>query len=116
LSSLQNVVLFVDPKATGKDFVFFIRNLYILTAKELGIGMSAFVSAYLKKEIPDPIAVRGEQALIDVYGVWSDEIDLILKDKEPTALTKPGVSEAHKSQRAIGWVLRELLETYKNNK
>ena len=112
MSLSNNILPFVNPKAKGRDFVFFITNLYILTAREMGMGMSAFMSAYQKKELPDPIALRGEDALADIYTVWKEEIDDIIRNYNPSIYSKDPTS-VRKAQWAIGYILRTLIEKYK---
>ena len=108
----DNVLLFTKA-VTGRDFQFYIRNMYIMYARELDMSVPQFLVAYKNKEIPDPPQLQDHQSLLSLHQVFEDDILEILTKYRPKMVSDNPDATPKQTQAAIGATLRSMLNDYK---
>ena len=111
-----NILLFYKGTDTGKDFRYFIRNIYILTARELNVSITEYLKDYSSGVIGDPTPFGSKEGLLHIHDVFKDDIMEFTEEfsrvffknnhNNPVAITK----------HAIGLIVKGMLVDYKINK
>jgi len=107
-----NVLLFT--RATdGKEFSFYIRNLYILTARAANMSMLQYLTLYANNRVPDPELVASDANLVKLYDMFDWSIHEILTVINPDLLEEKPTDKTLCARSAVIHIVQQLIADYK---
>lgn len=107
----SNVLLFTRANF-GKEFTYYITNLYIGAARHAGISMPTYLELYTKHLLTDPEQVQGDANLLRLYELFDWSIKEILDEINPELAEEKPVDKILHARTAIIYIVREMFADY----
>jgi len=108
----SNILLFTKT-TIGKDFSFYIRNLYIATAHSRNMSMIEFLTDYGKGITPDPDQINSDAKLLYLYDLFDWSILEILNEISPELAEEKPVDKLLHTRTAIIHLVQTMFADYK---
>lgn len=109
---IDNILLF-STKKIAKEFQFYIRNIYIMAARELEMSMPEFLVEYRQRKLPDPRQLRTDEARQEIYRVFNDDIEDLVKKLKPLTYHTIKEEPLELTKLAIQLVVVGMFSDYK---